>query len=81
MRDTFYRAGVVVHGSSHRLDADADARDEAVVSRAAALLRRIVPEALTTEDAVPFRTMLFRIPVGDMTGRAARSGRSATEPR
>ena len=45
---------------------------------AAALLRAILPETLTTEDPVPFRTVLFRIALDDVTGRAASVGSSDT---
>lgn len=67
-------ASVVVHGSFHRLHDDADARERAAAVHAAVLLRAVVPETLRAEDPVPARTVLFRIAIGGMTGRAGRPG-------
>jgi hypothetical protein len=67
---------VVVHGSFHRLDADAGVQPSAI--HAAALLRSLLPETLTTDDPVPFRTVLFRIAVGEMTGRIAEPAHPTT---
>ena len=72
VRDVFDWESVVVHGSFHRLDPDAHAPDAAAFSHAAELLRAIVPETLTSDDPAPHRTVLFRIAVGEMTGRFAR---------
>lgn len=78
VRDTFDWASAVVHGSFHRLDRDGDGREHAIAVHAATLLSTIVPETLMPEDPVPFRTVLFRIAVGEMTGRAASSEHSTT---
>ena len=67
-------ASVVVHGSFHVLDPDGTERDQATIQRAVHLLRDIVPETFTAEDPAAFRTVLFRISVGEMTGRAASTG-------
>jgi nitroimidazol reductase NimA-like FMN-containing flavoprotein (pyridoxamine 5'-phosphate oxidase superfamily) len=74
VRGPFDWASVVVHGSFHVLDPEGTERDQAVVQRAVHLLRDVVPESFTAEDPVAFRTVLFRISVGEMTGRAASSG-------
>ena len=67
---------VIAHGTFHRLGADGnveggDTRDAASSARAMRLLRDLAPEAFTTDDPAPHRTLLFRIVVGTMTGRAA----------
>jgi nitroimidazol reductase NimA-like FMN-containing flavoprotein (pyridoxamine 5'-phosphate oxidase superfamily) len=72
-------ASVVVHGSFHRLDPDATGREQLAAGHAAALLRALLPGTLTTDDPVPFRTVLFRIAVGDMTGRLAVSAPPTAE--
>jgi hypothetical protein len=64
-------SSVVVHGSFHRLDDDHGVRAQPTGIHAAAVLRSFLPETLTTEDPVPDRTVLFRIAVGEMTGRTA----------
>jgi nitroimidazol reductase NimA-like FMN-containing flavoprotein (pyridoxamine 5'-phosphate oxidase superfamily) len=71
VRDVFDWASVVVRGSFHRLDRGVDPHEQAAVAHATTLLRAIVPETLTPEDPVPFRTILFRIAIGEMTGRTA----------
>ena len=74
VRGPFDWASVVVHGSFHRLETGEDGRDQATGAHAATLLRAIVPETLTAADPAPFRTVLFRVAIGDMSGRAASSG-------
>ena len=71
VRGTFDWQSVVVRGSFHRLDARLDAGAQAHAVR---LLRAIVPATLTADDPVPFRSVVFRIAVGDVSGRAATSG-------
>jgi len=71
VRDTFDWASVVVKGSFHRLDPGGSPREGAVAVYAAALLRTLVPATLTTEDPVPFRAVLYRIALDEVTGRAA----------
>jgi len=71
VRGIFDWASVVVHGTFHRIDPEDSPRDQAVAARAVHLLREIVPETYTADDPTPFRTVLFRIAVGEMTGRVA----------
>jgi hypothetical protein len=76
VRGTFDWASVVVRGAFYRLDPDAAApgeREEA--ARAAALLGSVVPNTLAPGDPAPFRTVLFRIHVDEVTGRRAVPGR------
>ena len=52
-----------------------NSRDKLMLLDTASLYFRAyygVPETLTAEDPVPFRTVLFRVAVGEMTGRTAR---------
>lgn len=74
VRAPFDWASVVVHGTFHRIDADAPAHEHAAGARAIHLLRTLVPETFTADDPAAFRTILFRISVGEMTGRAASPG-------
>ncbi|MDF1501384.1 pyridoxamine 5'-phosphate oxidase family protein [Roseisolibacter sp. H3M3-2] len=67
----------VVHGTVYTLAADGPPRERDAYAHALALLRTLEPAALTARDPVPWRTTLFRISVGDMTGRAARTAGGA----
>ena len=69
---TFDWASVVVRGAFYRLDLDAAApKERQEAARAAALLENVVPNTLSLGDPVPFRTVLFRIHVDEVTGRRA----------
>jgi len=60
---------VVAHGGFYLLSPAGTGRptwDHAVTQ-----LRRLVPQTLTDDDPVPFRTIVFRIAVQELTGRAA----------
>jgi nitroimidazol reductase NimA-like FMN-containing flavoprotein (pyridoxamine 5'-phosphate oxidase superfamily) len=72
VRGSFDWASVVVHGAFYRLDLDAaTSRDRDVATRAAALLDDVVPNTLAVGDPVPFRRVLFRISVDEVSGRRA----------
>ena len=62
---------VVVHGTLYFLDAAGGDRDREAFDRATELLRTIDAEALTSGDAAPFRTALFRIYADEIVGRVA----------
>jgi hypothetical protein len=64
---------VVLHGGLYLLDADGPPRELAARRRAIRLLRTLVPETLRASDPVPFRDILFRIHVDELSGRAAQS--------
>lgn len=66
---------VVVHGGFHRIPPDQPGTQEVLWERAVELLRGLIPEALTSADPTPQRTVLFRIPVQQAEGRAATAGR------
>ena len=64
---------VVVKGAVYLLEPGAR-RDESGVDyyeRALDLLRGVIPETLTEQDPTPHRTILFRIAVDSIVGRAA----------
>lgn len=64
-------ASVVVQGTFYRIEADDSSTGGTVSSHAVELLRALVPETLSADDPVPFRTVLFRIAVDTVTGRLA----------
>ena len=70
-RDTFDWCSVVIHGSFWRIQPLGSPRAEEVWAKAADLVSKIVPGALTEHDPVAFRQILFRIAVSDVRGRAA----------
>lgn len=61
---------VVVHGGFYPLDASRSWQRD-VYDLALTQVRRLVPEALTKADPVPHRTILFRIAVQEIEGRAS----------
>ena len=69
--DLFQWRSVVVHGAFYPVSPDGPEREAAAWEAAIVLLRRIVPETWTRADPVAFRTVVFRIHIDSMTGRAA----------
>ena len=72
VNDVFDWRSIVVHGSFWILHPRGSPRAEEVWAKAAALVTRIVPGALTEHDPVAFRQTLFRIAVSDVRGREAK---------
>ena len=70
--DIFEWTSVVIHGSLWILHPRGSARAEEVWAKAAELVSKLVPGALTEYDPVSFRQILFRIAVSDVRGREAR---------
>src|SRR5690349_15437122 len=70
--DTFDWRSVVIHGSFWRIHPLGSPHAEEVWAKAAELVDRLVPGALTEQDPVGFRQILFRIAVSDVRGREAR---------
>ncbi|MBX3173309.1 MAG: pyridoxamine 5'-phosphate oxidase family protein [Gemmatimonadaceae bacterium] len=66
---------VVVKGGLYLLRKDGSEHEQEIYDKGVALVRRIVPEALTPKDPLPERAILFRIHVDEMSGRSASSGR------
>jgi len=70
--DLFDWRSIVIHGSFWILNPRGSPRAEELWAQACELVSRIVPGALTQNDAVPFRHTLFRIAVSDVRGREAK---------
>ena len=66
---------VVVKGTMYFIDAAGGDRDREALERATELLRSVDAEALTSGDAAPFRTAIFRIYADEITGRIATTQR------
>jgi uncharacterized protein len=64
----------VVHGAVYVVRPDGRPAERETYARALALLRTLEPAALTADDPVPWRNVLFRISVGRMRGRRAMAG-------
>ena len=71
VRGVFDWRSVVGHGGFYVLDPEGAPRDREAWDHALRLLRTIVPETLTDADPAHFRTILFRIHLDEVTGRAA----------
>lgn len=67
-------ASVVVRGTFHPLDPAARDGDLGPAVHATSRMRTIVPATLDAGDPAPHRTVLFRISIGEMTGRRAEPG-------
>ena len=59
---------VVVRGTVYKLDPALDEKDYA---ESVEIIRGLVPEALAAEDPTPSRDIVFRIYLGEISGRAA----------
>ena len=72
VRGPFDWVSVVVHGAFYRLDLEAPTpADRQAAAHAAGLLHNVVPNTFAMGDPVPWRTVLFRVHVDDITGRRA----------
>jgi nitroimidazol reductase NimA-like FMN-containing flavoprotein (pyridoxamine 5'-phosphate oxidase superfamily) len=63
---------VVAYGTAYLLSSDSGPRGRESYERALDDLRRVEPATLTEDDPVPFRTVIVRIHVDELTGREAR---------
>lgn len=72
VNDVFDWRSIVIHGSFWILHPRGSPRAEEVWVKAAELVSKIVPGALTEYDPVGFRQTLFRIAVSDVRGREAK---------
>jgi nitroimidazol reductase NimA-like FMN-containing flavoprotein (pyridoxamine 5'-phosphate oxidase superfamily)/osmotically-inducible protein OsmY len=62
---------VVVRGPLYLIGGGNSASTRRVYAKAVALIRKLVPAALTDADPVPFRDQLFRIHAAEISGRAS----------
>ena len=65
---------VVVRGGVYLLDPEHGSTDGKTYRHAVDLLRRVIPGTLTEDDPVPFRDVVMRMHVDEVTGRRATSG-------
>ncbi len=70
--DLFDWRSLVIHGSFWIMQPRGSPHAEELWARAAELVSKIVPRALSDNDPVAFRRTLFRIAVGDVRGREAK---------
>jgi uncharacterized protein len=64
---------VVVHGAWYLWE-NAPPAEQPAWERGIGALRALVPDTLTPQDPVPFRTVVFRIHLAEVTGRECRPG-------
>lgn len=70
--DNLFRwRSVVVHGGFYPIPYHGVRREVEEWNSGVELLRRLIPETFTEDDPLPFRTILFRIAVQEVTGREA----------
>jgi len=70
----FIWRSVIVQGSLYLIDPDGDEKEKADYFKAVTVLRRLIPDTLTGEDPVPFRSQVFRIQPLEISGRASTIG-------
>jgi uncharacterized protein len=71
--DLFDWRSIVIHGSFWIMHPRGSPRAEELWTKAAELVSKVVPGALTESDPVAFRQLLFRIAVSDVRGREAKT--------
>ena len=71
--DLFDWRSIVIHGSFWIMHPRGSPHAEELWTKAAELVSKIVPGALTETDPVAFRQTLFRIAVSDVRGREAKT--------
>ena len=62
---------VVAKGGLYILRKDGSEQEQALYDKGLKMIRRLVPDALTPNDPVPERALLFRIHLDELTGREA----------
>jgi uncharacterized protein len=75
VRDLFDWSSVVVKGGLYLLRKEGSEHEQAIYDKGVAMVRRIIPQALTADDPLPDRALLFRIHVDELSGRAAEPAR------
>jgi nitroimidazol reductase NimA-like FMN-containing flavoprotein (pyridoxamine 5'-phosphate oxidase superfamily) len=72
VRAPFDWTSVVVKGTVYFISGVRDA-DDREVKKAVKILRRLTPQTMTAQDPTPMRTVLLRISVNEIHGRASNS--------
>ena len=62
---------VVVHGAVYFLEADSPAVDQHSFAHGVELLKKLVPGTGSADDPVPFRRVILRLHLDEVTGRIA----------
>ena len=71
VESVFQWRSVVVHGGFYTIPSPPEEHQVEEWERGVELLRAIVPETFEHDDPVPYRTILFRIAVQEVSGREA----------
>lgn len=71
VRGPFDWTSVVVKGTVYFVSGIAGADDPKAYEQALAVLRRLMPEAMTPDDPTPSRTVILRISLNEVHGRAS----------
>lgn len=74
VNEVFAWQSVVVKGTFELIEPDTPEHRNQAFARGVDLLRSLVPETLTAEDPTPFRQLMFRIHLDEVTGREASHG-------
>lgn len=62
---------VVVHGAVYIPDPEGSPRDRAVYETSLTLLRQLIPQAMERDDPTPWRDVVVRLHLDEVTGRAS----------
>ena len=74
VKGIFQWRSVVVHGGFYTMPTRPEDDSAEAWDRGLELLRTLIPETFEAGDPVPFRTILFRIAVQEVSGREASPG-------
>ena len=77
VRGIFDWRSVVVRGAAYALHADSPEDERNAFEPGVALLKQLVPGTLEGDDPVPFRQVVFRIHLDEVSGREAKPAASA----
>jgi uncharacterized protein len=80
VKDLSEWTSVVIHGGFYTLSENGATWEQAERVRAIEIIRTLVPEAFTRSDPTPFRNVVFRIAVQEVSGRANSCAPSGSNP-
>ena len=78
IEDLFRWRSVIIHGGFYVIHPDGPTPEREEYQRAIGLLRKLIPETRTDDDPTPFRNLVFRIAVQEVTGKAAEPERTTS---